>query len=607
MPPRDPTAVAQQRAELLTRVAQGESLKAVGLSPATYSRYRSDYAAEGLEGLKPKWAKCGRKPLARLDDIEQTMVKGLYVQTGSITLALSQLAQSPTCSQATADAILRTRRSKHTLTRTLREQVKDVAPAVHAFHRGTKALSRGFICPRTLTYLDPLGHEQPLLVGDLSERDDMSNNFVGWVDWPWGGDPCSDRFGVRVFRGQNLLQLDVRSLYFQSFCFLVRQRDSYRADDIWQWVGHSYRDTFKPALGERWERGIWKAHQLRGTPISPGHTSDERRLGGLQALGLRVIESQSPTTKIIENRFRYFQRVCRTIPGQIGATRGEMERETKLWMECQQGRKDPRHYFLSMAQLTDAIEQKLHFVNSERVEGTLYHDIPAELYAAGLAARAELLRPLGAEETYLFSRDRREATASRAHAMVRYVNPDGKRQAWWFHHPQLHREEGQKIAVYFDRQNAGLGATLVPIRSKRPSEEAVPTYAAELVDGIPQFALGLERNDAMADALDRRKAFEDAVRVEYRALGLHGTRLARRSSVRDGTGNSAELSQGIPPTSMGRGQRPEPSRVPEPSRAGDSCADREGTRKSARTAQPISSDRLRELEDQFTEENPLIT
>ncbi len=71
------------------------------------------------------------------------------------------------------------------------------------------------------------------------------------------------------------------------------------------------------------------------------------RLGGMQGLGLRVIESQSPTTKIIENRFNFFQRACQTIRGQIGRKRGEMERENKIWTACRLGHRDPRDYFLS--------------------------------------------------------------------------------------------------------------------------------------------------------------------------------------------------------------------------------------------------------------------
>jgi hypothetical protein len=604
MPPIDPDARATQREDILIRVAQGESLGSVGISAGTYSRWRREYAAKGKAGLKTKWTNCGRKPLAKLDDIEEAVVQKLYVTTGSVTLALRSLAHSPTCSQVTADAILKRRRSKHTITRTLRCQVKDVSPAVHAYHCGARAAARMFINPRTLAYLDPLGKERKLQAGDLSERDDMSNNFIGWIDWPFGGDPCSDRYGVRVFRGQNLLQLDVASLFFQSFCFLVRLRDSYRADDIWQWVGQSYRDIFKPAIGERWERGIWKANQLRGTPIAPGHTAQETRLGGLQALGLQVIESQSPTTKIIENRFRYFQRVCATIPGQIGASRGVMERESKLWTECREGRRDPRDHFLSFEQLSDEIENKLHFVNAEQVEGTLYHGIPAEIYRAGLAQRAErgdAPQRLTAEETYLFSRDLRKATASKAHAMVRYVNPDGRRKAWWFHHPELFREEGQQLAVYFDLQNAGLGATVVPVRARKPSEEKVPTYACELVEGMPQFALGLDLDggrgaQAMVDGLERRKAFDQAVRAEYRALGFTGRRLARSAAVRDGAGRSVTVEQrnSINDKNAARGGK-----------AGDEDPTPEKFR-SSRSTTPLSKDAdyMRRLEEQFLESNP---
>ncbi len=324
MPPAiDPKAEARRRADILTSVAGGASLAEVGLSAATYSRWRRAYAAKGIKGLEPKYGNCGRKPLAKLDELEEITAKRLYLQTGSVTLALRTLASSEVCSESTAAAILKKRSSKHRIPDTLRHAVNPSA-AVVAYHKSPKRCRTNFfINPRTLTYLTP-GGEVPLRVGDLSERDDMSNNFLCWVEWPWGGDPCSDRYGVRIARGQNLLQIDVRSLFFQSFCFLVRLRDSYRADDIWQWVGNSYRDHFVPAIGERWERGIWASNKLRGVPIEPGHTPNEERLGGITALGRRVIESQSPTTKIIENRFNFFQSVSSTIPGQIGRSRGEM-------------------------------------------------------------------------------------------------------------------------------------------------------------------------------------------------------------------------------------------------------------------------------------------
>lgn len=588
MPPVDAVAESVRRADLLTQIASGKTLAEVGISAATYSRWRRAYANKGLKGLEPKFGKCGRKPLATLDDWEKQTAKRLYVQTESVTTALRMMASLPECSEETAAAILKKRHSKHSIPRNLRQTVAGVSAAAMAYHKSPKEVRTNFfVNPRTLTYIDPLGKERPILVGDISERDDMSNNFLCWVDWPWGGDACSDRYGVRVARGQALTQLDVASIYFQSFCFLIRLRDSYRADDIWQWVYNSYLDIFVPVIGERWERGIWKAKKLQGIPFDPGHTPDEERIGGMAALGLRVIESQSPTTKIIENRFNFLQTVSATIPGQIGRCRGEMERETKFWMECRAGRRDPREHFLSQSEICAQMESKMQYCNHEPVEGMVYHGIPAEIYKKGLEERVDILKPLAPEKGYLFSRDLRFSHVNKAHALVRYTHPGGKRDGWWFHHPDLHHLEGERLAVYMDEQCAGAGATVVPIR---PGAKATPIHC-ELVDGVPQCALGLDLNggrgaQAAIDALDRRKAFMTAVRSEYRALGIGSRRIARVSNIQDGAGGSTTVRQ----TTAQRGPQNERETEPMPSRS----------------AAPLSTDAdyMRRLEDQFREANP---
>jgi hypothetical protein len=329
----------------------------------------------------------------------------------------------------------------------------------------------------------------------------------------------------------------VGSLRFLSFLMLVRLRDSYRADDIWQWVGQGYRDLGIPQIGERWERGIWNAQKLHGLPVEAGHTSQEERLGGIKALGRRIITSQSPTTKIIENRFRYLQRVCTDIPGQIGASRGEMEQVNKLWTQCREGRRDPREYFLSYEQITQALESKLQFVNAEPVEGAIYQGIPNEIWMAeGGDERMTRLQP---EQTYLFHRDRTVVTVTKGHALVRVSNPDGKRQAWYFHHPELWRHEGRRVALYFDKTCPEANPTLVHAEGRELNQVI---GEAQLIDGCPQFAMGFDSQSEAtrgADALARRKDFSQAVRAEYRALGLRHT-VARGSYATDGRGRSSK-------------------------------------------------------------------
>lgn len=508
---------------------------------------RMDAGLAGIDLIKPPTIhKRGRKPLAKLEGAELQAARALYMQTGSATAALRMLASTAECSEETASAILKRRSSKHTITPTLRAQLTSMPGAVADWHKSPSRVKReAFINPRTLTFLDQTGTEQRILPGMLAERDDMSNNFIFWIDWPWGGDPCSDKYGVRIARGQNLLHLDVGSLKFLSFLMLVRLRDSYRADDIWQWVGQTYRDIGMPEIGERWERGIWQANKLQGTPIESGHTDQKVRLGGIQALGRKIIVSQSPTTKIIENRFRYFQRVCSTIPGQIGASRGEMEKVNKLWTACRDGRRDPRDYFLKFEDACAQIEAKIQFVNAEEVEGAIYDGIPNEIWQRENGASR--MKRLAAEQTYLFSRDRSIVTVNKGHALIRRKADDGTRRAWYFHHPDLWRHDGEQVALYYDRYAAESGATIVHADRKRAGQVI---GHATLVEGCPQFALGLDFEgrrgaEAAMQGLERRKDFSNAVRAEYRAIGLTHT-IARGTYVSDGMGRSGQVEKSEP-------------------------------------------------------------
>lgn len=501
-------------------------------------RMRMDRAIN-RDGSSPE-KKRGPKPIALLNDAELRMAKALYVTHESKTLALRKLAGSPACRQEVADVILKRRSSKHTITPALRGQLV-VPDAVMDWHKSPKKVRReSFITPRTKTFLDRSGAEQRLLPGMLAERDDMSNNFIFWIDWPWGGDPCSDKYGVRIARGQNLLHIDVASLRFLSMNMLVRLRDSYRADDIWQWVGQTYRDLGIPQIGERWERGIWNANQLHGTPIKAGHTGQEQRLGGIQALGRKITTSQSPTTKIIENRFRFYQRICKDIPGQIGAFRGEMEKVSKLWTACRAGSRDPRDYFLSYEDAVSQLEGRLQDVNSEQVEGAIYNGIPNDIWIR--EGGEKRMTRLTADQSYLFSRDRHVVTVNKGQALVRKSAPDGVRLAWYFHCEDLWRFEGRKVALFMNDFAPAEGATVV--LADRQGEGKVVGFA-DLVEGCPQFALGVDFNGgrgatAALAALDRRKVFADAVRCEYRALGLTHT-IARGTYAADGAGRSRSL------------------------------------------------------------------
>jgi diguanylate cyclase (GGDEF)-like protein len=57
-------------------------------------------------------------------------------------------------------------------------------------------------------------------------------NFCVVVPWPWGGDKCSDKFGVRVGRFQFLPAIEDASDKCVGLSYVIRARDSYRAEDV---------------------------------------------------------------------------------------------------------------------------------------------------------------------------------------------------------------------------------------------------------------------------------------------------------------------------------------------------------------------------------------
>ncbi len=496
-------------------------------------RWKKAYDAGGFDALVPKYHNCGRKPLVVLNEDELTAAKKLYVQTESKTTALRMLAHSDVCSDAVRAAILKPRKSKHTITGTLRDAIS-VSPATMEFYKSPKNTQLNyFFSPRDASYIDAAGNRRELMPGDLQESDDMTVNFGWCVPWP-GGDKCADKFGCRLLRGQLLPVLDVRSCRFLSYSLIARLKDSYRMDDIWQFFGRSFADIGMPRIGMRLERGIWEGSKVNGLPLEPSaHTSLERRLGGLAALNIRVLRSYAPLTKIIENRFNLLQTWMATIPGQLGRTRGEMERQNKLWSACRDGRADPRDYFLSMEEVANRIESVMHAVNGEPVEGEIYRGVPDEVWAKGVSEQP--LRLLPEDQGWLFARDRRVITVCKGMARVRLTGPAGP-FSYWFHHESLYKYEGRQVAVYFDPYVEGGTAVITDAAGENPNE--ILCVARE-AGRVPQFAMGDGYDDIAG--YQRRRAFSNAVRTEYRALGIAGTRLARASELQDGRGNLASV------------------------------------------------------------------
>jgi len=365
------------------------------------------------------------------------------------------------------------------------------------------------------------------------------------VEWPWGGDPCSDRFGVRLMRGQLLVQIDVASLRVLSFDLVARRQDSYRADDIWAWMGRGYRDIGLPRIAERMERGVWEARTIKGHApklrdggeIEEGHTPSEARVGGLQALGIHIVRSYSPLTKIIENRFNRVQAVQSLIRGQLGRRRGEMERQNRLWMRCRDGREDPRTHFVSHAEAAELIERGFAWLNTEPVEGRVYNGVPDERWHQAVSGDRKL-KTLSDEQSWLFARERREVAIRRGLVQARV---EGK--TFFYSNPERFAElgSGHPVTIYFDPYQPTTPAVIVDAKAGAGAGRVL--CVAESVQEVPQFRLTDEQNslNAADSGHARRRAFSEAVRTEYRSIGLGGRKGARMAEARDSQGRLARV------------------------------------------------------------------
>ena len=68
--------------------------------------------------------------------------------------------------------------------------------------------------------------------------------------------------------------------------------------------------------------------------------------------------------------------------GQVGRFRGEMKAETKEWLACRKGERDPRKLFPSIAEFLEAADKAVAYLNAEVLESDLYGRwVPQDVFA----------------------------------------------------------------------------------------------------------------------------------------------------------------------------------------------------------------------------------
>lgn len=500
----------------------------VGLSEQTLRRWlkRRERFDAGERRALLRGRSTGRRPSVDLTPDEVKALQEKYLRTnrnrkdGSKTMAARLLARDPqsALSDETREAILKRRASKHSLPKPIMDAMS-VAPSLMRHHRSPKdGRLSGMYCPGTMRTAGGAGSVEGamrrLRAGERQSWDDGSINFCVCVPWPWGGDRCADRFGVKVGRFQLLAGIDDAWDFCPGFSFVMRPLQSYRKEDAAGAQFRVWRDTYVPDRVVL-EGGSWQSGMVMRFYETIGMAWDDAK--------------GRPHQKLVENYWNRLWSVLSVEDGQIGRYRGEMERENDLLIRCQKGRLDPREVFPDLGRGLAAIRKGIEFLNSEPVESDLYGSwVPEEMHAEQL--RAFPRRALDPALGWMIAPEQHERTVRRQGMVkVRARTPFGESFPYFFCAEELMDFEGRRVRVHFDPWDEPLRATVVllePWMGRRRGE--VLTHRAECINSVPQIMdSGLDLGGAdlagwdesgLSRALRIRKELSRVLRTEYRAL-----------------------------------------------------------------------------------------
>ena len=506
-----------------------------------------------LDALMPKTDECGRKPEYLPDAGELAVVNAIYIRLndsrvrgrglGSSKVTAFRLAaksEDPRIGEMFRGVVLK-RKSKTVPPSWLR--LLDVPAAVLDVSRDRSSLMRSHIStPRGMTYINAAGQELPLRAGSIFESDDGTVNFPVWIPWPYGGDKCSDKFGVKTGRFQLLPIVDRRSRMCVAWHFVIRAKSSYRGEDCVAVFGDCFYDIGMPeALCL--ERGSWESELVSAA---------------LRMINLPVIRAWEPKQKnAVENFFDRLWTPLSLLPGDVGRRRGENKENTDLVLQCEAGRRDPREHFLAVGTAATGMANAVAFVNSEPVESSTGWGrwVPEQLFMDQTEGCGKLRR-LPSQMRIFFSREQREWTV-RGNVVGGPVNTPMLSFPVYFQCEEIWEFEGCRLKAFFDPFSDNVKATLVLMEDEWRSYKRGHVIARDVpaLERPPQAVLAADwsRSDELERGLAIRKAMAKAVRTEY-----WNFRGGRRSEARDGFGNSAVRTdaprEGTRPTETGLGQ-----------------------------------------------------
>jgi len=482
-----------------------------------------------------------KKPASESLDItaaERNKLRQLVLRCNSVQFALEAFADLPDTRPELRELIT-LHRARRNYPKVLRRAAM-TTPEEQDLARGPKRFNLHVSTQlRTNTWIDSAGVEHELQGGDLYECDDMSLNQPFWYEWPYGGDPLSDMFGVRLGR-QMLASVDTATGKWLGFDLIGRVRDAYRAEDVVRFLGRIGETHGLPRLGFRLERGVWASRAVRGVK---GISDDEEQKVFASVRDVVAIHYvHSPKAKgIIEGSFDMLQTILSLDGIQIGRERGEYEKATAAMLKCADGRMHPANAgFPHISEIAQRIENAMKTADARPKLGRLLRGIPQERFDESISVTPLNTVPENCAHLFLPVRKPTRIDGT----FVRVKVPHYK-HTFSFSVPDrlAYLGKGYSLLVCFDPADPHAGARVFDAETDGRLHfdsvvgQSYGTFA--FAPDAPQL------NFSSAAKGTQRRSYAAAARTHFRATGMRQGTGASIDQVADGHGSSARIARGL--------------------------------------------------------------
>lgn len=467
--------ISKIRHKIANGVSEHIACASVGVTVAWWERWRD---ADALTDAK----RVGRPASCTVSEADAKTLREYFLRSnkgksaGSMAGAARWCAYHELIAPELAACILKERADLCALPAPVKRVFRDITAQEFAKYRDPKkgmGKSDGIRTPGWLRMCEEGGAR--LEPGQRWVPDDASVNVGIVVPWSRGGDACSNAFGVRVARFQLLAFVDCATDAIVGYSFVMNSNDSYKAADVVSAIYHVGATTNEFPREMVMEGGSWQANKTKRF---------------LELAGIRLISAKGdPGQKLIESVFnRLWTLLSLALPpqGQIGRFRGEMAKESLIWLACREGKKDPREYFPTFPVFIAALRQAMVAHNTKPIDSRVYGErwVPAIEYEK---RKPETMMPVPAAL-------RREALPAEkvvtlklnGACSIRWDSPHGFPHDYVFATEDLYQYGGAKVRVQFDPMNIRDGAVISLAATHRGEKEnTVIAEAARCISPAP--------------------------------------------------------------------------------------------------------------------------